>query len=302
MTDRNDRAIAALTAAMLVYFIVTSHQSWVYKLCWLVSLAIASTLYIFWDHVQRLLPVVVLRFGRAIKRFLTHPVVFIVIAFGLLAATFATGHRYLLIALALVITILEVPRLRWQDLLRHQGSRSATSKVEKVASVNQSLIERVETIEGDPRPVADSADALELPYQGSPLNTFVLLRDLNVNDVQVEFDALLQPGALLNIVVRYNTEQHSGYIIRVDSRMQPRLTDGILIMRNGMWQPLLESTHSTPAQRWVHVSAIAHGQNLQLWQDGQEICSAVHPELLTGRIGFFNEVGDAAIRNVIIDI
>ena len=266
---------------------------------WTIGLVAVSAGYVFWDRIRNEVPPRMRYIANAMRRFLSHPVVFVLVAFGLLAASYQTGNRYLLIPLAILIAVFEVPRLRWRGLVR-SAPQHDTATVATHTGID--LDSEMETVEGTPRAgYGDGGQLLELRYAGNSRNSFVLVKGDRVSDATVELDVLLKPNAILNVVVRCQLDGGpTGYMLRLDSRTNPVYFDGILKMTGGTWGELARSTEYTPSEKWVHVKACVTGQRLELFRDGQLVCSTTDGSYARGRIGFFNEVADAAIRNVVV--
>lgn len=282
-----NRPLVLIGGATLAWIIWTSTQPLAGKLGWTAGIIAALVTDAFGPMVLRRRPNV-LNLTRRAWRVVTHPVVTMAILFGLLGAAYLTSNRGYLIALFVALVVLVPLRLRWRRLLREPGGET-----------NKDLLADLEVLEGTPRAGPDGPSVVELPYQATPRNTFVLVRGPTLRDVHVEFDVILKPNALLNVVLRYDTQTQSGYMLRVDSR--DAFFNAILVMTHGVWGTERHlSQFRTPADTWVHVIASAQGLHLRLERDNETVSTADDGTFSDGRVGFFSEVADAAIRNVVV--
>jgi hypothetical protein len=203
---RRERVIPVIVVVGFAYQ-VAQEPTWAGRAIWGGILVCGVVIVGFWDAISRQLPAFLRPFGGWLVRLLRHPVVALVVLFGLIDAAYQTGQRYFLVALAAAVLVLLVPSLRWRDLLRAGDAQDGLD-----------LLGKLETVEGNPQPRGDGRQIVELPWQGTLRNTFVLVRAASSGDVQVEFEAILEPYAVLNAVLRYETTTQTGYMLRLDSR------------------------------------------------------------------------------------
>lgn len=289
---KSAQAVPTIAVVGVAWAILTSTEPLVVKAAGTAASAIAFLVAGFWQAITERLPAVIRRALSGVQRVVTYPLVAMVILLGLVVAAYYTGQRIYLAVLFVAILLLVPPRLRWRDLLRRPHRL--------VQLPTKDLMADLEIVEGSPRPGPDGVNVVELPLQqGMSRNTFVAMRGPVLRDMRVELDVILKPDALLNVVLRYDAASTSGYMLRVDSRNNS--FDAVLVMRNGAWgAELLNTTVRTPADQWVHLIASAQGSQLQLIRDGEILFTVNDGSFSEGRVGFFNEVADAAIRDVVL--
>jgi hypothetical protein len=160
------------------------------------------------------------------------------------------------------------------------------------------LMSRLEVVDGRPEPeTIDGRDAVRLPFQGTSLNTFVVVKGPGLKNMRINLEVWLHHGALLNVVVRYDLGAGSGYMVRVDSRGPAGSDDdSILRMHGHRWHHVAHSGLVSPNSQWMSVSVEVRDTKIVLVKDGHRECSIEDRSTSPGEIAFFNEGSDVWIR------
>jgi hypothetical protein len=286
-----NRTLVIIGAIAVFWAIWSSSQELSVKVIWTAAVIVVLLVDAFWQPIVRRLPEAVRGILDKTWRFLTHPLPSMAILIGLLSAAYWTSNRTYLIPLLVGLVLLVPQTLGWRQLLRVPAKANEQT--------TKDLLADLEILEGAPRAGPDGPSVVELPFQGTARNTFVLVRGPTLHDVRVEFDVILKPSAVLNVVLRYDSQTQSGYMLRVDSR--DGFFNAILVMTRGVWGAERHlSQFRTAADTWVHVVASGHGLHLHLERDGETVSTADDGTFSEGRVGFFSEVADAAIRGVVV--
>lgn len=131
-------------------------------------------------------------------------------------------------------------------------------------------------------------------------NTFLYLKDIEIEEGTVECDVYLEPGAVFNLVFLANISKHNWYMARLDTR--ERNSDGLLIKDKGPgnnWREHAMSGTRRKAKEWTRVRLEFGERKARLYANNEMLVEAkIETTSAFGKkIGLFNELADAHIDN-----
>jgi hypothetical protein len=139
-------------------------------------------------------------------------------------------------------------------------------------------------------------------YSGSPTNTLLFVKDVNMSAGVVELDYYLEPEGIVNILVLADKDNHNWYMARFDSRDGEH--DNILLNEGGPgahWRPVSSVQKGNSSKRRWHKARVEFSiETIRMFRDGALIAAINDPQLFGEYIGMFNEVNDAHLDNITI--
>lgn len=132
----------------------------------------------------------------------------------------------------------------------------------------------------------------------SGTNSFVILKDMEVEQGIIECDFYLEQNSLFNIIFFYDEKQDKWYGARYDSR--ENYSDGFLIKDQGPganWKNYKMSGTNTSIKKWYRARIEFNSTKVAMYKDGELLRGFTNPIILGKSIGMFNEVGDVHVDN-----
>lgn len=133
-------------------------------------------------------------------------------------------------------------------------------------------------------------------------NTFLILKNLDLDKGAIECDFNLEHGAVFNVVFFCDTNNDNWYMARYDSRL-PDSSDGILIKNQGKgvnWQFYKMSGTHTSEKQWHRARVEFSSEKVSMYRDGELIIELINPIIFGKSVGFFNEVESVHVDNFYI--
>jgi len=171
----------------------------------------------------------------------------------------------------------------------------------------------LEIIAGNPS--YDSDGLLHLPMNGTRHRSFVVVRQILMNKLEIDFNLSLSHDSILNFVFNYNNDGDFK-MIRLDSRSDESFYNCVLeSSQRYRWKIILRATPESPPERDLFpvrinidipngvfdfiVDDLTYSFQDQKTGKTKPLYTLIRPNF---RIGFFNEVGRARCENITIKI